>query len=52
MISQKEAAELLGVSSNALCRWSGAGSLPSRRLGNRSYPERGELESLPRERVE
>ena len=52
MIPQKEAAELLGVSSKALCRWSGAGSLPSRRLGNRRYPERGEPGSLPWERVE
>ncbi len=52
MISQKEAAELFGLNSNALCRWSGAGSLPSRRLGNRRYPERGEPGSLPWERVE
>lgn len=52
MISQKEAAELFGLSFNALCRWSGAGSLPSRRLGKRRYPELGEPGSLPRERVE
>lgn len=46
MISVKEAAEILGVSTKTVLQWIDKGRLPSHRLGNQYYLERSEITDI------
>src|SRR5512133_3365990 len=46
MISVKEAANILGVTTKTVYHWIDQGRLPSHRLGNQYYLERNEVTSL------
>lgn len=46
MITVKEAAELLGVTTKTVYHWIDQGRLPSHRLGNQYYLERSEVDSI------